>query len=319
MPTFSCTAECTHCGTLSSPRDNSWLPRDDMNDAIDQAAAAGYWAVVFSGGEPTLAGENLLQAMRRAALLGLQVRLVTNAHWATNDAVALQRLSDYINAGLAELNLSTGDQHARFVPLKNIFHATRAAVVSGLDVSIIVETVKDCSITRAMVETHCEFDCLRTEFPHCTIPVLEWIWSPLSPSTVQHYPAGLTVNNKNLSTCRGCDNVLTTTTVQPDGSIGACCGLGLRFIPELKLGNIRGTKLSEADRLAASDPLKQWIRLEGPERILAWAAKHDPKIEWENMYAHRCQACIRLFKDPHVQQVLAQHGAERFDQLDLLS
>jgi hypothetical protein len=26
----------------------------------------------------------------------------------------------------------------------------------------------------------------------------------------------------------------------------------------------------------------------------AWAGEHNLRIEWENMYAHRCQVCIRL-------------------------
>jgi hypothetical protein len=83
----------------------------------------------------------------------------------------------------------------------------------------------------------------------------------------------------------------------------------------LHVGNIREIDLAEADRIAASDPLKQWIRSEGPERILAWAASHDPDIKWENMYAHRCQACIRLHKDRRVQEVITEHIAERIDRI----
>jgi hypothetical protein len=312
MPTFQCTAECTHCGTASSPRDTTWLPVEHMHTAIDQAAAAGYKRVVFTGGEATLAGKNLHQAMRGAALLGLQVRLVTNAYWATNDDIAARRIHDYICAGLSEINLSTGDQHARFVPLKNIFHAARASVAAALDVVIMVETVKNRSITRETIENDLEMKRIRQEFPYPEITVLEGVWSPLSPSVVEQYPDGLVINTQNLSMRKGCDNVLTTTTVQPDGSIRACCGIGMRFIPELKTGNIRETTLSEADRTAADDFLKQWIRLEGPERILAWAATHDPEIVWENMYAHRCQACIRLYKDSRVKKVIMEHGAEKY-------
>jgi MoaA/NifB/PqqE/SkfB family radical SAM enzyme len=76
MPTFQCTAQCAHCGTLSSPREKIRLPLEYMLSAIDQAADAGYGVVVFTGGEPTLAGRNLITAIERAASHGLMVRMV---------------------------------------------------------------------------------------------------------------------------------------------------------------------------------------------------------------------------------------------------
>jgi len=308
MPTFRCTAECTHCGTGSNPRENTSLSLEEMFAAIDQAAAAKYRVVVFTGGEATLAGENLLLSIRRAALLGLHVRIVTNAYWAVNDAGAARRIDDFVRAGLTEINFSTGDQHARFVPVSNIFHATRAAAAAGLPVAIIVETVKHRAITRQTVEEHPQFQRILADFPFAGIAIQEWVWMPLSPYAREEYPGGFAANSANLSQCKGCDNILTTTTLQADGTLSACCGVGMRFIPELHMGNIRQTDLAEALHMAEIDPLKQRIRREGPERILAWAAAHDPEIVWENMYAHRCQACLRLHQDPKVRKVLADHG-----------
>ena len=51
--------------------------------------------------------------------------------------------------------------------------------------------------------------------------------------------------------------------------------------------------------------------MEGPERILEWASTHDPEIQWEDMYAHRCQACIRLYKDSRVKTVIQEHHQEK--------
>jgi hypothetical protein len=63
------------------------------------------------------------------------------------------------------------------------------------------------------------------------------------------------------------------------------------------------------------DLLKRWIRMEGPERIVAWAATKDTSIEWEGMYAHRCQACLRLYKDPAIRDVVAEHFMEKMPDL----
>src|SRR4029434_2162723 len=219
------------------------------------AAAAKYRVVVFTGGEATLAGEKLLLSIRRAALLGLHVRIVTNAYWAVNDERAAQRIDDFVRAGLTKINVSTGDQHARFVPITNIFHATRGAVAAGLPVAIIVETVKHRAITRQTVEEHSEFRRILVDFPFAGIAIQEWVWMPLSPYTREEYPGALTANSTNLSQCNGCDNILTTTTLQADGTLSACCGVGMRFIPKLHIGNIRETDLADARRMAESDPL----------------------------------------------------------------
>ena len=60
MPTYRCTAECLHCGTLSSPREKTWLPIEHILKAIDQAADNDYKVVIFTGGEATLADRNLI-------------------------------------------------------------------------------------------------------------------------------------------------------------------------------------------------------------------------------------------------------------------
>jgi hypothetical protein len=134
---------------------------------------------------------------------------------------------------------------------------------------------------------------------------------PLDPAQIEKYPAGVAINRQNLDMCEGCDSVLTTTTIYADGTIGACCGIGSRLIPELQMGPFGETTLAEAARIAESDFLKRWIRSEGPERILAWAAQHDPDIEWENMYAHRCQACLRIYQDQRVRQTIREYHSEK--------
>src|SRR5437764_1019746 len=123
MPTFRCPAECRDCGTMSNPRDGARLPPAIMLDAIDQAAGAGYDAVVFTGGEPTLAGHDLDRAIERATARGLTTRVVTNAHWARTLRAARRRVGQLMAVGLTEINLSTGDEHARFVPIRNIVGA----------------------------------------------------------------------------------------------------------------------------------------------------------------------------------------------------
>jgi len=136
-------------------------------------------------------------------------------------------------------------------------------------------------------------------------------WMPLNPAKKENYPPGMAIDRNNLAKVRGCDSVIQTITVQADGRIGACCGLGMRLVPELQVGRIGEISLTEGFSEAEDDLLKRWIRAEGPERILAWAAEKDPSIKWEGMYAHRCQACIRLYRDPAVRRIIADQYIEK--------
>jgi hypothetical protein len=134
---------------------------------------------------------------------------------------------------------------------------------------------------------------------------------PLDAGQVERYGEGMTVNRGNVALRKGCDSVLQTYVVQADGRVGACCGLGLRLIPELNVTTTREPGfLEKAIVDSENDFLKVWLHYKGPEKILAWAAQHDPAIVWEDMYAHHCQACRRVYDDPRVRAVIAEHYRE---------
>lgn len=345
MPTFQCTAACRNCGTLSSPREKTRLPLRWMCDAIEQAASAGYRTVAFTGGEPTLAGDTLLEGIHRAAYRGLGVRLVTNAHWAVDAASAERHVWQFIEAGLDEINLSTGDQHTRFVPLDNVMRAAGAAVRAALPTVLLVEAGAGQKITRQALESRPEFRRIRQGSPSIPLSLVECRWTPIGPSKVcqpvakvasdrksgakclvrrgghsgsetfatgSHAgPEGALANRFNLAVRGGCTELFSNSTLQPDATISFCCGLGMRIIPELRAGHIEEITLAEADQRARQDFIKRWIRVEGAERILAWASSYDPEIRWENLYAEPCQACVRLYRDRRVRQVIAKRHPER--------
>jgi organic radical activating enzyme len=311
MPTFQCTAACRHCGTLSHPGVHTSLDRDVILEAIRQAAAAGFGLVVFTGGEPTLAGDDLLDGLAETRRLGLISRVVTNCHWATDQRAADEFVATLKTHGLNEINFSTGDQHARYVPIEHVLRAIQAAVENHFMPAVMVETVSDRVITKQTIEEHPHFVEIRRRFPDRLVKINESPWMPLKPKKITEYPAGMAIDAGNLQTCGGCDSVQETITLQADGRLGACCGLGMRLVPELQVGKAGETTLAEAVERSEEDFLKRWIRIEGPERILAWAATFDTAIEWEGMYAHRCQACLRLYKDDAVRAVIREHWREK--------
>ena len=81
--------------------------------------------------------------------------------------------------------------------------------------------------------------------------------------------------------------------------------------PELNVARAEGDDfLMRAIEEAESDFLKIWIHYLGSEKVLAWAAEKNPAIKWEGRYAHNCQACLRIYKDPAVGEVIREHYQE---------
>jgi len=308
MPTRTCTAACRHCGSFSSPRVKETLEPSIIRASIEQAAELGFALVAFTGGEATLAWDALLEGIALAHSLGLRTRLVTNAHWAKSPGEAATVVAALQEVGLDELNVSTGDEHVRFVDLDCVALAIATGLDFGYTMNVMVEYRKHRSVTKTVLIAH----PLLHHHPHRDkIQVVESPWMPLSPERLGDYAVGEMVDGDNVHERGPCTSVLESYTVHPDGKVSACCGLGMELIEELYAGEARGSDfLANAIVDAEGDLLKLWLRYKGPEKILAWAAERDPSIKWEGMYAHNCQACQRVYRDSKVVDVILAHHEE---------
>jgi hypothetical protein len=215
-----------------------------------------------------------------------------------------------LDAGLEELNLSTGDEHARFIPIERVVYAIVAALTRSLETWVVVEKRMGREIIKDTLNRH----PLLTSMPLAQRELLhvdDGVWMPLDPAKIETYAPGLTVNQLNVASRPACTNVLQTYTLGADGKIAACCGIGQRRVPELTVGEAgRPDSLSEAIKAAEGDFIKLWLRYFGPEHILAWAKQKNPAIDWEDMYAHQCQACLRVYQDPEISRLLKCHHSE---------
>jgi organic radical activating enzyme len=309
MLTYTCPAECKDCGTLSSPRSRENITLEDAKKFILEASEAGdFSVVVFTGGEATLRWKDLLRAIAFSKSKGLATRLVTNAHWAFREDIARQKLRALIDAGLDEINYSTGDEHTRFIPLDRVGLATRLALEAELTTCVMIESKAERKVTRESLLTHKELLSL-DENILVKLAITESPWMPLDPMTVESYSDGMAVTAENIDAQKPCHVVLSTYTVQGDGRIGACCGLGMRQTDELNVGRVTD-RLDDMRRRAESDLFLLAIRYLGPLYLLKWAASEDASIKWEGMYAHHCQACSRIYTDAAVKRFLFSHISE---------
>ena len=312
MLTYRCNASCKNCGTFSHPKVSERLEIDRIISGISQASCLNFGNVVFTGGEATLYFSDLILAIEHASNLEMHTRLVTNGIWALKRNKALEYIERLIASGLDELNFSMGDEHARFIPTEAVFTGLEIALQKGLRCHVMIENVKSTSFTEDFVanDSRCAPYISSGQLSVTASP-----WMPLEPLEKGKYDVGLTANSANLNRFGGCNSVLQTYVLSPDNFVSSCCGLGVRKIPSLhSLADFQAedeTSLNAIIAEAEEDFLKMWLRVEGPEHILAWAASHDPTIDWENRYAHRCQACIRMYSDEKVAKVMHEKYHEK--------
>ena len=314
MLTYRCNAQCAECGTFSSPHDKSEITLETGLSSIDWAKECGLNQVVFTGGEPSLRWDDLVTCIRHATSLGMHTRVVSNAQWATSAEKAEKGIRELIDAGLKEINYSTGDEHVRFIPLENIIFAVGAAVNAGMSTALMFELRAKSRVDEADLIARLEKvappELMKEKFNFIRSP-----WMPIRHDNIAEYQEGIYANKKNVARRTGCESILSNYVVQGSGKIAPCCGLGMRTVPELQIGDAvnRGNDknpLATAIKEAERDLFLYALHKIGPEKIVAWAAQKDPSIQWENMYAHRCQACMRIYRDPKVKQVIIDNIQE---------
>jgi hypothetical protein len=142
--------------------------------------------------------------------------------------------------------------------------------------------------------------------------LIESPWMPMNPQDHIAQSDDHVLSRRTLHLRGGCESVLRTVVVTPERRFGFCCGLTREQIPELNATCDGGT-LDDLVEAGSRDFRKIWLYVDGPERILAWAASKDPRIEWEDRYAHHCHACLALYKDPLVRGAIRAHHRERVD------
>ena len=104
--TYQCTYECDHCFVWGSPRQTGTLTYEQIELILQQAKDAGVRSIYFEGGEPFLFYAVLVKAVHKAADMGFDVGIVSNAYWATSIADAEDWLRPFVGR-LADFTVSS--------------------------------------------------------------------------------------------------------------------------------------------------------------------------------------------------------------------
>ena len=304
ITTYQCTAACRECCFESSPTlDSGKLTFEFMKGVIDEGLRAlpNLSLVVFSGGECFMLKEQLFRTIAHASGQGLLTRCVTNGYWGKTPASAARNARRLREAGICEINISTGSDHQEWVPFESVLNAAEA--LAAEDIFTLVTIEKD---TR-------ESGCWETATTSPRIvKLLERgqarfrlqcnSWMPF------HSDARPRRDQVERAADHGCDQLFTNLVITPYRMVSACCGLTYEHVPELRMGRVGDKPLASYVTDIAEDFLGR-IHMDGPAEIVRKITGESAnKLMDETV--HICQACAVLHQNEGFRKALRERYEE---------
>lgn len=244
----------------------------------------------------------------------LTVRVVTNGFWATSLKKAISILKTLSSAGLDEINFSTGDEHQKFVPLSNIINGIKIALLLSLQTVINVETRPNSKFN--LLELFKDPDIRKTTFNNPKFTIIQGVWMPFTaegltqlPKMPQNMPPGI---------FERCTNLFSGPVIAPDNTLLACCGLPVKYIPQLYLGSLNDHDIYVLYNSGFYDFLKIWLYVDGPYQILRYIqSKSKESIHELNVFSHSCFYCACIYTNQKYLSIVKEHYKEVRDSVFL--
>ena len=327
LVTYQCNIECKHCGLSCSPINKEWMTMDEMKNLAIQASEVGAKGIVLTGGEPTLIKHevlcNFFRFIKEETLIK-NIRIVTNGHWAKSYEKAYSILKEWKKAGLDELNVSCGEFHQEFIPIKNIAHAYKAGC--ALDYSTVLvageftKSKREHKLTPYNFEK--ELEC-RIKYHYECSPFVNKKQA-INCNCAFHYGRGknhikpedipLTKYENIPNTC---SHTISSLSFHPDGIVTLCCGVGVRDVTFLDIGNWREESLQTILTRSDNDLFANLIRFYGLKALKEKIMAIHPELGLSHKlnYTGQCELCFELFTNNKVLDYLNSNGSELEDEL----
>ena len=245
--------------------------------------------------------EELFKTIDFVSSQSLKSRCVTNGYWGKTPAAAKKIAQRLKQAGISEINISTGLEHQEWVPESSVLNCAEALISEGIFTLITVEKDTETSgcwkslsqneMVLNMLKEHPLIFCLSSNS-----------WMPFHSDAEE----------RSVGTGPGktaCDQLFSNLVITPYKKISACCGLTFEHIPELHVGRIDETSLQSAIQETADDFLKIWLHIDGPAAIVKKIGS-DSDIRRINETVHICQACAVLHQTPSIRSALQERYTE---------
>lgn len=332
LTTDQCTAECRHCCMNSGPMRQHRLTYEQIESALDQLFRQyDIQVVVFAGGEPTLLGDDLLEAIRFCKLGGVVSRLVTNAYWATSDEAAREMCRKLREAGLNEFNVSMDDYHEPYISFQQVKRAYNAALEFDFSAVVIANCMGPESVlTPAFLEAEFDMSAVQMQRRFDVDGFSKYFERQeggklvvLSNAHVQRLGRGLDLVHDDecqqdvdmaevppeAEAFGGCPWAVQSAAVTPRNHLVACCGFELQGNPILDFGDLSQESASDLLDRADNDLITNMISIIGPPKIMQMLRELCPdEVTFpRDRYHSYCEVCQDLISIEKNRRALYKH------------
>lgn len=237
----------------------------------------------------------------------------STAHHCTIRVPQTNILTKCKEAGLTEINFSTGDDHLEYIPLDYVKNGIDAAVKLNLTVVVNIESGKDRIFNVDEFVKDEQISNLLTSdgisLPRLTI--INGVWMPFTQEALPFLPP-LDKEIFHPSKDR-CKNLFTAITISPTNRLLACCGLPVTYLKHLDLGNLAHHSITTLYNKQFNDFIKIWLFVDGPYKILSFVGeKLKTTIPECEVLSHTCFYCAALFTNTVYLQTVQKHYREVF-------
>lgn len=197
-----------------------------------------------------------------------------------------------------------------YVPIEYIKNACIASVEFGLTPIINIESQKNKKFTSQ--------DFLKDEeiarlYIENKLKITNGIWVSFKNEKLSN------TNSQLYLTCdhTRCENLFTAINIDPHHRMLACCGITVKYIKYLDLGNLRTQPVKILFENQFYDFLKIWLYVEGPHEILHFIAKYTDINTEAYDSLHDCQVCAIIFNNEFLLNILRQNYKEIYTNIIL--
>lgn len=290
-----CNMTCAHCSVESNPHIKLQPDEQELRDLVDRLVEARVGFVQFTGGEPMLREELLLELIAKVAGAGIPCNLVSNGFWGKKPERALDKVRKLKEAGLCRLAISYDRFHAEFQGPQPALNIAEAARSLGSDIHLHITRAKDDSDLDEIVE------------PFRNLPHVHLRFYDLQPVG---YARNLQEELRGQldGFCSSCEQA----TFTDNGRVTACNGPAYfeKSDSGLVVGEYRSGKTSveEILRRHVDDRILQTIRTDGP-MALKKTLEALPGFEdfpFKEHYAGMCELCLQINADSEAVKALRE-------------
>ncbi|HBC3919989.1 TPA: radical SAM/SPASM domain-containing protein [Vibrio parahaemolyticus] len=309
--TMACALACDFCCYGCNPRRKEKMPIALARRLIIEASELNQFSsVAFTGGEPLLFPEEIIDLASTAKERSVPFTIATACHWAENYNYTYTLLKELKDLGLIRLNVSHDPSHEVFVHRDCILNVAKASEELGL-ATYIVGTFSNPNINmnsylpEVVAFSHVE---LITKFVAKVGMAKKWDISQ------EKYNLDLSV--EDLCCYR---RIHHDIVVWHDGKVYPCCSTFNRSTRGLEIGNANNISLDKIWDLVEGSLLYRIMKRKGFGELYNLIRERKPELYAllpnPDLSVGPCSLCNSIFRDRYISQeifkVFSEYESEK--------